>query len=96
MEQEKNRQILMKDIEQTTSHCFFTRLILKEQWDLLENKKSIRTINAEISKRTFLSKFGKQKRTVINTQISKDNLSTRWSVISRMDEQSFDKYCSSI
>ena len=43
----------MKDSEQTTSHSFFIRTILKEQWNLLENKKNI-TINAEINK-TFYS-----------------------------------------
>ena len=42
----------MKDNEQTTSHSFFIRTILKEQGDLLENKKNI-TINAEINKKTF-------------------------------------------
>ena len=71
----------MKDNEQTTVHSFFIRTILKEQWDLLENKKNIRTSNAEINTKNFLSKFGKQKCTVINKEISKDNLSTRWDVI---------------
>ena len=51
MEQEKNTQLLMKDNEQTTSHSFFIRTILKEQGDLLENKKNI--INTEINKKTF-------------------------------------------
>ena len=51
MEQEKKTQILMKDNEQTTSQSSFIRTILKEQWDLLENKKNIRTINAEIKKK---------------------------------------------
>ena len=51
MEQEKKTQILMKDNEQTTSHSFFIRTILKEQGDLLEDKKNI--INAEINKKTF-------------------------------------------
>ena len=51
MEQEKNTQLLMKDNEQTKSHSFFIRTILKEQGDLLENKKNI--INAEINKKTF-------------------------------------------
>ena len=85
----------MKDNKQTTSHSFFIRTILKEQWDLLENKKNIWTINAEINKKN-LSKFGKQKCTIINKKISKDSLSTRWGVISTTDEQNFDKYCSSI
>ena len=44
---------------------FSKRTISKEQWDLLENNK-IRTIKAEINTRNFLSKFGKQKYTVIN------------------------------
>ena len=52
MEQEKKTQILMKDNEQTTSHSFFIRTILKEQGDLLEDKKNI-TINPEINKKTF-------------------------------------------
>ena len=51
MEQEKNTQLLMKDNEQTKSHSFFIRTILKEQGGLLENKKNI--INAEINKKTF-------------------------------------------
>ena len=38
---------------------FFIRTILKEQWDLLENKNKIRTIKAEINTENFLSKFGK-------------------------------------
>ena len=62
----KKTQILMKDNEQTTSQSSFIRTILKEQWDLLENKKNIRTSNAEINTKNFLSKFGKQKCTVIN------------------------------
>ena len=53
MEQEKNKLILMKDNKETTSHSFFIRAILKEQLDLLENKKNIRTINAEINKNNF-------------------------------------------
>ena len=40
MEQEKNTQLLMKDNEQTTSHSFFIRTILKEQGDLLEKRKT--------------------------------------------------------
>ena len=52
--------------EQKTVHSFFIRTILKEQWDLLENKNKIRTIKAEINTKNFLSKFGKQKCTVIN------------------------------
>ena len=46
--------------EQKTVHSFFIRTILKEQWDLLENKNKIRTIKAEINTKNFLSKFGKQ------------------------------------
>ena len=65
MEQEKNTPILMKD-KQSTAQYFFIRTILKEQWDLLENKNKIRTIKAEINTKNFLSKFGKQKCTVIN------------------------------
>ena len=52
--------------ERKTVHSFFIRTILKEQWDLLENKNKIRTIKAEINTRNFLSKFGKQKCTGIN------------------------------
>ena len=52
--------------EQKTVHSFFIRTILKEQWDLLENKNKIRTIKAEINTKNFLSKFGKQKCTAIN------------------------------
>ena len=77
----ENTQMLMKDNEQTTVHSFFIRTILKKQWDLLENKKNIRTSNVEINTKNFLSKFGKQKCTVINKEILKDNLSTRWGVI---------------
>ena len=63
MEQGKNTQILVKDNKQTTSHPFFIGTILKEQWDLLEHKKNIRTITTEINKKNVL---GKQKCTVIN------------------------------
>ena len=51
MEQGKKTQILIKDNEQTTSH--FIRTILKEQLDLQENKKNIRTINTEINLKNF-------------------------------------------
>ena len=40
MEQEKDTQILMKDNKQMTLHSFFIGAILKEQWDLLEHKKT--------------------------------------------------------
>ena len=53
MEQGKKTQILIKDNEQTTSHSLFIRTILKEQLDLQENKKNIRTINTEINLKTF-------------------------------------------
>ena len=66
MEHKKKKQILMKDNKQKTIHFFFIRTILKEQWDLLENKNKIRTIKAEINTKNFLSKFGKQKCTAIN------------------------------
>ena len=65
MEKEKNTQILTKDNEQTTSHSFFIRTILKERWDLLENKKNIRPINSEINYKTFYPSFD-NKYTVIN------------------------------
>ena len=52
--------------EQKTVHSFFIRTILKEQWDLLENKNKIRTIKAEINTKNFLSRLGKQKCTVTN------------------------------
>ena len=66
MKKEKNTQILMKGNEQKTVHSFFIRTILKDQWDLLENKNKIRKIEAEINTKNFLSKFGKQKCTAIN------------------------------
>ena len=66
MEQEKHTQILSKDNKQKTVHYFFITTILKEQWDLLENKNRIRIIKTEIKTKNFLSKFGKQKCTVIN------------------------------
>ena len=53
MEQEKNTPILMKDNKQSTAQYFFIRTILKEQWDLLENKNWIRTFEAEINTKTF-------------------------------------------
>ena len=53
MEQGKKTQILIKDNEQTTSHSLFIRTILKEQLDLQENKKNIRTINIEINLKNF-------------------------------------------
>ena len=37
MEQEKKSQILMEDNDEKTVHPVFTRTILKEQWDLLED-----------------------------------------------------------
>ena len=40
MEQEKSKQILMKNNKQKTVQSFFIRTILKEQWDLLENKNN--------------------------------------------------------
>ena len=49
----KKTQILMKDNKQTTSHSFFVRTILKEQGDLLENKKSI-TITLKSIKNLFI------------------------------------------
>ena len=52
--------------ERKTVHSFFIRTILKEQWDLLENKNKIRTIKVEINTKNFLSKFRKQKCIVIN------------------------------
>ena len=39
--------------ERKTVHSFFIRTILKEQWDLLENKNRIRTFEAEINTKTF-------------------------------------------
>ena len=59
MEHEKYTQILTKVNEQKTVHSFFIRTILKEQWDLLENKNKIKTIKAEINTKKLLSKFGK-------------------------------------
>ena len=53
MEQGKKTQILIKDNEQTTSHSLFIRTILKEQLDLQENKKNIRTINTENNLKNF-------------------------------------------
>ena len=65
MEQEKKTHVLMKDNAQKTVHSFFIRTISKEQWDLLENKNKIRTIKTELNTKNFLSKFGKQKCTLI-------------------------------
>ena len=45
---------------------FIIRTILKKQWDLLKSSNKIRTIKAEINAKNFLSKFGKEKCTVIN------------------------------
>ena len=51
----KKTQILMKDNKQKISTLFFIRTILKEQWDLLENKNRIRTIKAEVNtKKLFI------------------------------------------
>ena len=74
MEQEKHTQILSKDNKQKTVHYFFITTILKEQWDLLENKNRIRIIKTEINTKNFLSKFGKQKCTVINKYQEINNL----------------------
>ena len=62
MEQEKKHRYWWK-ITNERLHTLFTGTILKEHWDLLELKKNIRTITAEINKKNFL---GKQKCTVIN------------------------------
>ena len=61
----------MKDNEQKTVHSNNFR-----RKDLLENKNKIRTIKAEVNTKNVLSKFGKQKCTVINKKISNDYLST--------------------
>ena len=50
MEQEKN--ILMKDNQQEIEHSVFIRTVLKEQWDLLENKNKI-TIRLKSMQKTF-------------------------------------------
>ena len=63
MEQEKSTQILMKDNKQMTDTLFFIGKILKEQLDLLELKKNIRTVNAKTNTKNFLEK---QKCTIIN------------------------------
>ena len=49
-------KIQVKDNEQKTVHSFFfIRTILKEQWDLLENKDKTRTIKVEINtKKLFI------------------------------------------
>ena len=62
-EQEKNKQILMKDNRQKTVHSFFIRTILKEQWDLLENKNKIRTIKTKSIQKTFY--LGLKNRNVL-------------------------------
>ena len=54
MEQEKNGK------KKDSTLFFYIRT------DLLENKNKIRTIKAEINTKNFLSKFGKQKGSVIN------------------------------
>ena len=45
--------------ERKTVHSFFIRTILKEQWDLLENKNKIRTIKAEIKTKIFFIKVSR-------------------------------------
>ena len=62
-EQEKNKQILMKDNRQKTVQSFFIRTILKEQWDLLENKNKIRTIKTKSIQKTFY--LGLENRNVL-------------------------------
>ena len=62
-EQEKNKQILMKDNRQKTVHSFFIRTILQEQWDLLENKNKIRTIKTKSIQKTFY--LGLKNRNVL-------------------------------
>ena len=54
MEQEKSTQILMKDNKQTTDTLLFIGRILKEQLDLLEHKKNIRTVNAKTNTKNIL------------------------------------------
>ena len=53
MEQEKYTQILMKVNKQKTVHSFIIRTILKEQWDLVENKKKIEQSNLKSIQKTF-------------------------------------------
>ena len=55
-------------------YTIFIGTILKEQWDLLENKNRIKTVKAEINTKNFLFKFGKQKCTVINKYQEINNL----------------------
>ena len=66
MEQEKDTQILIKDNEQKTVQSFYKKNFKRNSKDLLENKNKICTSKAEINTKTILSKFGKQKCTVIN------------------------------
>ena len=65
MEQEKNTQILMKDSEQKTVHCFFYKNNLKRTMRFTgkqeQNKNNQR--KAEINTKY---KFRKQKCTLIN------------------------------
>ena len=65
MEQEKNRY-LRKITEKRQYTLFFIKPILKEQLHLLENKNKIGTIKANLNTKSFLSKFRKQRCTVIN------------------------------
>ena len=65
MEQEKKNRYWWK-VTNKRQYTLFVRKISKEQWDLLENKNKISTIKTEINTKNFLSKFGKQKCTVIN------------------------------
>ena len=53
MEQEKTHRYWWKITNKRQYTLFFIRTILKEQWDLLENKNKIRTVEAEINTRNF-------------------------------------------
>ena len=95
MEQEKTRRYWWKITNKRQYSLFYKNDFEKTMW-YTEEKNKIRTIKTEIDTKNSLSKFGKQICTVINKEISKDNLSTKWGVISTTDKQIFDKYCNSI
>ena len=76
------------------SLVFFIRTILKEQWDLLENKNKIYKKNQGWNqyKKHFIQVW--KTEMYCNQQIykyQKITYLTRWSVISATDEQNFDK-----
>ena len=64
----------MKDSKQKAVHYFFYKNNFKGTMRFTGKQNRIRTVNAEISTKNSLSKFGKQKFIVINKYQEINNL----------------------